>query len=122
MTPAERKLYVDALNKWTMHAQLGMVNEEFAELIVAVNQWRRDRVNRLAVLSEIADVSIMLDQLLIMTEFTQEEFETVRREKLNRLADRLGVDFKAADVEVLATDLITGEPVSGSKTGKWVKI
>lgn len=45
-------------------AQLNMVVEELAELIVAVAHWRRKRVTADAILEEMADVQVMLGQLL----------------------------------------------------------
>lgn len=44
--------------------QLNMVLEELSELGVAVAHWRRGRVSADAILEEMADVQVMLGQLL----------------------------------------------------------
>jgi NTP pyrophosphatase (non-canonical NTP hydrolase) len=64
-----------------------MVVEECGELLVALAQWRRDRVGEGEVIDEIADMYIMLGQL-------SEMFGTARvrdrvRHKLDRLEMRL---------------------------------
>jgi hypothetical protein len=51
---------------WGSNAQLDMVQEEAAELISSVNRWRRGRDTSVDVASEVADVIIMLQQLICM--------------------------------------------------------
>lgn len=54
------KLAVDTYGK---EAQLNQAFEEMAELMVTINHWRRGRAKEDDVLSEIADVAIMCEQL-----------------------------------------------------------
>lgn len=77
----------DAIETWGDERQLDMVVEELSELTKALmklrryghtEEWRRKTVE------EAADVSIMLEQLVMMLSST-EEFEKVRRYKLQRL-------------------------------------
>lgn len=59
-------LWWKALSKYGGKAQLGMVIEECAELIQAINKCDRrefDSASRIALIEEIADVIIMIDQL-----------------------------------------------------------
>lgn len=91
------ELYRLAVRTWGKPAQLDMAIEELAELIVALQHWKRGRDNRLGeVAGELADVDIMIGQLRIVFEQVAGEialeefrFEAVKTEKLNRLADRL---------------------------------
>lgn len=71
--------------------QTNMATEELAELIVAINHWRRGKVGKDAVLEEIADCYIMLLQLTyIVTDAS--DFSPIIAElerKLQRLNKRL---------------------------------
>lgn len=60
------KVYERAIEEFGEDHQLNIVKEELAELIVAVNQWQRKRVGQHIVIEEIADVKIMISQLLII--------------------------------------------------------
>ena len=71
--------------------QLDQAQEELAELIVAINKHKRN-ANKLTianVIEEIADVRIMLKQVMMLLDI--EEFEVKSEEiyKLNRLKKRL---------------------------------
>ena len=63
----KKELYKKALLKWGPDLQLGMLQEECAELIVAINKLRRtgdpSSLGKLA--EEIADVLIMTEQIEI---------------------------------------------------------
>lgn len=79
-----------AVKQWGVKAQLGMVIEECAELIVAVNKMQRtgdmDR-KIIKVLEEIADVEIMLEQLKYICgpSHSKINIETFKRVKISRL-------------------------------------
>ena len=81
-------LMQEALRKWGIQSQLDMVIEECAELIDAIQKWRRHRVNNWQVLEEAVDVELCLGQLKIILD-TPEVFEQKRKEKLERLRIRL---------------------------------
>lgn len=55
-----------AVATWGVGPQIGMVIEECAELIAALNRYHRGRVERADVASEIADVLIMAHQARIL--------------------------------------------------------
>ena len=61
MTKTE--LYKKAYQLWGVSSQLDFMIEECSELVVAIQHWKRDRVNDGKVAEEIADVEIMCEQL-----------------------------------------------------------
>lgn len=92
----ERSVMVNAIRKFGARAQKDMAIEEMSELMKALLKQRRayneDPLNADKTLSnvyeEIADVQIMLDQLMIMFDCA-EAVAGVRVEKLARLQRRL---------------------------------
>lgn len=76
-----------AVSTWGATAQADMLIEECAELIQAVQHWRRGRATNEQVASEIADVSIMLAQARFM--FGAEAVDAAREAKVTRLVCRL---------------------------------
>ena len=79
------KLYKEAINKWGEEAQVNMLNEECGELITAVAQFRRGRTSHHDVMTELADVFIMIEQMATMMNY--EDFEKELDRKLIRLRD-----------------------------------
>lgn len=61
------KIYKQALEKWGLESQLGMVQEECGEVVVAVNKLFRsgidDAERRLNLCEELADVQVMINQM-----------------------------------------------------------
>ena len=80
----EQELMQCALEKWGSDSQLDMVIEECAELIDAIQKWRRRRVTSEKVLEEAVDVELCLGQLKLMLR-SPTLFEKVKNEKLQRL-------------------------------------
>ncbi len=93
------KLYQAVLMKYGDRAQREMAIEECSELIKALCKYDRyftdvdvdQGILRLNIIEEMADVEIMLEQLKIMFDFYN-DFEKAKKTKLERLANRLGVD------------------------------
>lgn len=78
----EDEIYAACLEKWGLEAQLGMLQEECAELIVAVNKVRRHAPKeRENLTEELADVQNMINQIKVLCP----DFERVRLEKLERV-------------------------------------
>ncbi len=89
--PTEAAELLDgAMQKWGVESQLDMAIEECSELIVAIQHKRRNRVKWDSVIEELADVSLVVDQLKTLAPTA---FEEMRQKKMNRLEDLLG-DFK----------------------------
>lgn len=79
------ELYKEAINKWGEEAQVNMLNEECGELITAVAQFKRGRTSHHDVMTELADVFIMIEQMATMMNY--EDFEKELDRKLIRLRD-----------------------------------
>lgn len=91
MTNTERTLFETALSRWGQRNQFDQANEELAELMLELHRIRRGRnIGLVDLASEVADVSIMLDQIKVCF---GPEFEDVvqleRERKVNRLAGRV---------------------------------
>jgi NTP pyrophosphatase (non-canonical NTP hydrolase) len=59
-------IYRATLAKWGEEAQYDQAVEECAELITALKHYKRDKVGREHVISELADVALMVGQLSFM--------------------------------------------------------
>jgi NTP pyrophosphatase (non-canonical NTP hydrolase) len=81
------------LEKWGTESQMDMVIEECAELIDAIQKWRRRRVDSVKVLEEAVDVELCLGQLKLMLDSPQ-LFQNIRKEKLERLEKLLDTESK----------------------------
>ena len=87
MTENEKSLYDKAIKKWGVDSQVHMAYEEMGELLSVLNKLLRKRVTVDDVITEIADVQIMTEQLALI--FGQEKVETEKERKLKRLEERL---------------------------------
>lgn len=84
-----------ALRCWGEEAQWNMVIEEGLEFLLAVQDYRRERYRaRENLIDELADLSLMLDQVREMALIHTAEFETKRKEKLVRLMTRIDMAEK----------------------------
>ena len=82
------EIYKLALDKWGIEAQIGMLTEECGELLSAVNKFNRSRCSNDDVLTELADVSIMVEQLSLIYG-GYEKFQIEKDKKLIRLLKRI---------------------------------
>ena len=89
-----------AIAKYGEENQLRQTQEELAELIVAINKYERAIKNdgcpsyiayntRKNIIEEMADVLMMLDAVKKIVDIQDEELESVRSFKINRLLNRL---------------------------------
>lgn len=76
-----------ALRKYGSSAQKIMLMEECAELMNEIAKTFRGRSSKENVISELADVSIMIEQMAYY--FGKKEFEEERLRKIERLRMRL---------------------------------
>lgn len=76
-----------ALETWGAEEQFGMANEEFSECIAAMNQFKRGRIDKAKLATEIADAFIMANQLAIIA--GESEVQEQIEYKLRRLKERL---------------------------------
>ena len=77
-----------ALEAFGAEAQMVMAIEEMSELTKELCKHRRGRDNVEAIAEEIADVEIMLQQMVMLFDCAG-QVETFRRYKLERLAERI---------------------------------
>ena len=73
-----------ALALWGTEFQLNMVIEECAELIDAIQKWRRGRIDYSKVMEEVVDVGLMLEQIKVMLN-SPVLFENIKKDKIERL-------------------------------------
>jgi NTP pyrophosphatase (non-canonical NTP hydrolase) len=78
-------LYDAAIAKWGVGAQKYMAYEEIGELLTALARDDRGRVTTEELLTELADVTIMCEQMAYILGF--EEYEKEKDRKLIRLRD-----------------------------------
>jgi len=78
-----------AWDLWGTDAQLNMVIEECAELIDAIQKWRRNRIDSVKVLEEVVDVELMLEQMKVILGMPM-LFENIKKNKLEQLEKLLG--------------------------------
>jgi NTP pyrophosphatase (non-canonical NTP hydrolase) len=79
--------YERALEMYGVTAQFKMLVEEVGELFAALGKFDRRRVGEKDVITEIADASIMVEQMATL--FGYEEFEAEKEYKLQRLKENL---------------------------------
>ena len=84
----ENEILLSALTKWGAGMQTVMVFEEMAELQKELCKSLRGKDNRGYIAEEIADVRIMLDQMVILHDCA-EDVNVWRKVKLGRLEKRL---------------------------------
>lgn len=87
LSKPRRNIYDKALEKWGYDKQLLMVVEECGELLSVLGKENRRRVAYCDVITELADVSIMVEQMAQY--FGWDEFQKERVQKLKRLEERL---------------------------------
>lgn len=82
-----KEVYEQALQKWGVENQLWMVTEECGELLNVIGKMRRERVTREDVITELADVTIMCEQIAQFIGY--DDFLVELDRKLERLKQRL---------------------------------
>lgn len=80
------------INFYGEEAQKDVAVEEMAELTKELMKERRGAYNKDAILEEIADVTLMLHQLLIIYNFTKEDVKRIIDEKVERQIKRVKED------------------------------
>lgn len=78
-----------AIDRYGVHNQKDMLVEECAELIVAIKHEKRERVEAIHVMEEIADVWIMLNQ--IMMTYDKDTMRQAIVDKIKRIETRMNI-------------------------------
>lgn len=84
----EKRILCQALDTYGAAAQTLMVFEEMSELQKELCKHERGKENIAAITEEIADVLIMLEQMMLLYS-CKESVKRYRDEKIKRLAERL---------------------------------
>lgn len=87
LLPLPDNIFKQAVDTYGADNQIGMLHEEIGELLAAINQYGRGRVKKDAVVTEIADVMIMCEQMAEI--FGREDVEAEKKRKIQRLAEKL---------------------------------
>lgn len=75
---------------WGKEAQVLVAIEEMSELTKELlKDVNRKKENRQEIIEELADVSIMLEQLKVIYDIQDEELENIIKEKVKRLEARI---------------------------------
>ncbi len=80
--------YSDALNCWGEDLQKSLFYEEIGEVLTAISHEKRGRCGKLTVLEELADLQIMLNQMVILYG-TDEDFKHIFGAKTKRMIGRI---------------------------------
>lgn len=88
-TPEQVDVCKAAVDTWGADAQLDMVQEELAELIVALAHHRRRRATREEVIGEVADVAIVLVELQFLLKIDDRQIAEAVARKMDRLRERV---------------------------------
>ena len=83
-----KKIYRAAIDAWGVDLQQWIVVEELGELQAALSQMRRGRIGPEDVADEIADATIMLEQMQLMLGVEKRVEQGIDR-KIERLRRRL---------------------------------
>lgn len=83
----KRIIFNDAINKWGIANQMFMVMEEVGELLNVLAKAKRNRASKDEIITELADVSIMVEQLAFF--YGEKDFLTEKERKLQRLKEML---------------------------------
>lgn len=81
--------YKQAIETYGVRAQKLIAIEEMSELTKEICKDFRGELNRENLIEEMADVLIMLDQMLILYKISGEEVGLMRIKKVERLKERL---------------------------------
>lgn len=87
MKEEQVKVCREAVNTFGIVPQVDMMQEEMNELGVEIGHWKRGRTTDDKVITEIADVLIMAQQMAYI--FGEEEVEAEIERKIQRLANRI---------------------------------
>ena len=85
----KRRIYNTALNQWGLVNQTFMVMEECGELLNVLAKAKRNRVTQEEIITELADVSIMVEQMAFF--YGEKNFIAEKERKLERLKKRLAI-------------------------------
>ena len=85
----DRSIFHRIIAKFGVENQISMIIEECSELILAISHYHRGRVSSEAIIEEIVDVTIMLEQARLIYDPENTIFGKIYIEKINRVENML---------------------------------
>lgn len=85
----KEQLYKKAIEKWGKELQITLAIEEMSELQKELCKYLRGDRNRSAILEEITDVEIMIEQIKIILNVDELNIKELKEYKINRLKKRI---------------------------------
>jgi len=82
-------IYKQCLDVWGAEAQLGMVQEECAELIKVINKGFRGKASKEELIEECVDVELMINQMRELFTDERNTWDRIKIEKIERLNNLL---------------------------------
>lgn len=70
-------------------SQFDQLHEEVGELMVALNHYKRGRVNLTKVIEEIVDVEQCLDTIKTLLQIDPEEYNTIENQQWNKMKKQI---------------------------------
>lgn len=92
----EKELLKNCVKAWGVNSQLDMMVEECAELIQAINKYKRKQTfeSIANIEEELVDVHIMLQQTAIIFLIPDKKLSDIRNKKLKRVSELLNNHYK----------------------------
>jgi NTP pyrophosphatase (non-canonical NTP hydrolase) len=81
----DRSVFHRTIARFGVEHQVSLIMEECSELILAISHYRRGRVKSDAIMEEIVDMTIMLEQARLIFDPTDEKFGEIYKKKIERL-------------------------------------
>ena len=94
----DEQCYKKAIEVWGINAQLNMLNEECAELIVSINHHRRGRTDINPVIEELVDAELMIEE--IKTSIDPELYNLWRDTKMKKFRKQLGKASRKTNIMI----------------------
>lgn len=85
----EKAICLEAITKWSITENFGMMSEECGELLSAINKWLRGRASASDVITELADVSLVITAFAMLLGY--DKYLVEKERKLMRLKERLNM-------------------------------
>ena len=92
VTGRTTKMCEKAVEKWGVDAQLVILIEECSELTKEATKMLRGHGRRENMIEELADVTVMCEQLRIILGLTEEDLENIAEAKMIRTMERGGIE------------------------------
>jgi hypothetical protein len=78
------------IEKFGKEHQINIFAEECGEALVAISKYRRGLAGSVAVVEELVDLSIMIEQLKLVYDPDKTEFDPIYEYKIDRIKNLLG--------------------------------